>query len=316
MDLPPYLNLPGSLTFAPPFSFRGVNQQVFLLRASYERLISVTDRWLNAVPNSEYRFVPLLPFVLCSPVWIDRIISPSWPGGWMHESEIDFAYFVACFRNGQLDHIAMAIPYLIVDNGRAVAEGREIYGYRKVYGEMDYVAGTWQPGAASTGVFKTSLPDEEWQQAEVARIITPPGYAAAVRDATWEDIHAIEGLVASTLVVDIGLAIEHLIALFRSQSLTNAYVLQVRDVQYPASAGYQALIEAPMQITNLVSFRFLPDGFAVKLTDFPSYPLISDLGIEVDGNNIAASVLSYQTFYDAVLQPGNVLAVGGRTAPA
>lgn len=305
MTLPPYLDLPGSATDKPPFQLQGINQQVFVLRASYERLMIVTDLWLNAVP-SEYRYIPLLPFVLFSPIWIDRLTSPSW-AGWMHESEVDFTYVVGCFRNGELDHVALAIPYLVVDNARFVADGREIYGYRKVFGELEYVAGTWQPGAAATWVLKSNQPDEEWQLAEVARLLPPPGYAAAVRDAQWEDIEAIAKLAAETLVVDVGIAIERLVMLLRGLTMPSAFVLQLRDVESPASAGYQALIEASMQVTRLGSLRFLPEGFRVKLTDYPTYPLITDLGIEVDEHGIATSLMSYQAYYDAVLQTGNVL---------
>ena len=309
MDLPPYLDLPGSATYPQPFQFTGVNQQVFFLRASRDRLKIVTDRWLNAVPNSEYRFEPLLPFVVCSPAWFDRITSPG-ATGWMHESEIDFAYFVTCFRNGEIDHVGVVFPYLLVDNARTVTEGREIYGYRKVYAQMEYVAGTWQPGAASTWVFPTDAPDEEWQLREVVRILTPPLYAHAVRDAKWEDLNAVAGEVAEGAIDE---AMMLLLKTLRNQYLANYYVLQVRDVQYPQSAGYQALIEAPMQIAPGGTFRLLPPGFAIKVTDYPSYPILSDLGIEVDENNVAQSLMSYQTFYDAVVQPGTVLAVGGRT---
>ena len=68
-----------------------------------------------------------------------------------------------------------------------------------------------------------------------------------------------------------------------------------------------------MQITNLISSWFLPKGFSVQLTDYASFPLISDLGIKVDANGVAESVMSFQTNWDCTLQPGQVLALGGRT---
>lgn len=315
MNLPPYLELPGSRSFSPPFRFTGMNQQVFFLRASYDRLKIVTDRWLNGVPGSEYRFVPLLPFVICSPAWIDRIQASDGPRGWMHESEIDFAFFVAAFRGLELDRVAVAFAYLLVDNPQTVVEGREIYGYRKTFSTMEYVAGTWQPSAASAWVFPADAPDEEFRLTEVTRILAPPAWGSATRSATWEDFQGITSLVNSDLEVDAGMAVDRLISLFRTQVISSVHVLQVRDTQYPASAGYQALIDAPMSV-DMHSFRFLPPGFAVKLTDYASYPLISDLGIEIDANNVAQSVLSFQSYYDAVLQPGRVLAVGGRTSPS
>jgi hypothetical protein len=56
-----------------------------------------------------------------------------------------------------------------------------------------------------------------------------------------------------------------------------------------------------------------PSPGSRQLTDYASYPLISDLGIKVDANNVATSVMSFQTNWDCVLAPGQVLAVAGRT---
>ena len=68
-----------------------------------------------------------------------------------------------------------------------------------------------------------------------------------------------------------------------------------------------------MQITKLTSAWFLPSGFSIQLTDYASYPLISDLGIKVDANGVAESVMSFQTNWDCNLLPGTVLALAGRT---
>jgi hypothetical protein len=208
----------------------------------------------------------------------------------------------------------VAIPYLVVDNPVTVATGREVFGYRKVFGEMEYVAGTYQPAAASTWLFKEFSPDSELELAEVARIVSPPAWGAATRRAETEDLKQIVELAGGDLLLDALVVGEHLLGYFRKPHLTNAYVLQIRDVASPASAAYQALIESPMEITSVHSSWFLPEGFRVQLTNYASYPLISDLGIVVDANNEAASVLSFQLNFDCLLQPGSVLAVGGRGA--
>lgn len=49
-----------------------------------------------------------------------------------------------------------------------------------------------------------------------------------------------------------------------------------------------------------------------RLTDYARSPLISDLGIEVDRNDEAESVLSLRFHYDCVFAPGSVLTVAGR----
>lgn len=311
--MPLFIDLPGSSVYQHPFPLQGMNGQVLLMHADYEQLRKTTDVWLNSVPGSEYRYVPLLPFVFCNPVWINRI---EWtpPGqGWMRESDFNFGYCVAAFKGDVFSHVAMAQAYLVVDNPLTVSTGREVFGYRKVFGTMEYLAGTYQPIAASTWLRKENGPDAEMELAEVARIIPPAGWAAATRNANWEDIRQLAELAIGDLVLDAMTGILHLVELFRSQNITVAYLLQLRDVAIPTNASYQAIIESPMQITKLHSAWFLPAGYRMQLTDYPSYPLISDLGIKVDANGIADVVLGFQTYWDCVLQPGRVIAGGAAT---
>jgi hypothetical protein len=316
--LPPFIELPGSSVYRHPFPLQGMNSQVFVLHADYQQLVKTTDRWLNAIPGSEWRYVPLLPFVFCNPVWIDRIAWTSPQGtagaqGWMRESDYNFGYYVACFKGTEFHHIAVAQAYLMVDNPATTSTGREIFGYRKSYAAMEYLAGTYQPVASSTWVLKQYAPDQELELTEVSRINMPPGWGAATRHAKFEDLFQLAELAVGDLILDAATAVTRLIEHFKSMNLPVVYVLQLRDVEFPQSAGFQALIESPMQITKLISAWFLPKGFSVQLTDYASYPLISDLGIKVDANGVAESVLSFQTNWDCTLQPGKVLVLGGRT---
>lgn len=313
MPLPPFIELPGSSVYQHPFPLNGMNGQALLLHADYEQLRKTTDIWLNSVAGSEYRYVPLLPFVICNPVWINRIEWTPAGQGWMRESDFNFAYTVACFKGRELSHVAMAQAYLVVDNPLTVSSGREIFGFRKVFGTMEYLAGTYQPVAASTWVRKETGPDAEVELAEVARILPPPGWPAATRNANWEDLKQLAELAIGDLVLDAMTAVLHLVELFRSQNMTVAYLLQLRDVEFPASASYQAILESPMQITKLHSAWFLPAGYKVQLTNYPSYPLISDLGIRVDANGVADVALGFQTYWDCILQPGRVVAGGAGT---
>lgn len=318
MTLPPFIELPGSSVYRQPFPLKGMNSQLFVLHADYQQLVKTTDRWLNSVPGSEWRYVPLLPFVFCNPVWIDRITWTDPAGkqgtqGWMRESDYNFGYYVACFKGKVFHHIAVVQAYLIVDNPLTTSTGREVFGYRKSYGTMEYLAGTYQPTAASTWVYKKWGPDEELQLAEVSRINMPPGWGAATRHAKFEDLLQLAELAIGDLVLDAVTAVAHLIEHYKAGNLPVAYLLELRDVEFPESAGYMALVESPMQITYLRSAWFLPQGFSLQLTDYASYPLISDLGIKVDANNVAQSVLSFQTNWDCNLLPGKVLALAGRT---
>ncbi len=315
MSRPQFIELPGSSVYRHPFPLQGMASQALLLHADYEQLRKTTNHWLNSVPGSEYRYEPLLPFVICNPVWIDRILWTPAGQGFMRESDFNFAYYVAAFKGLEFHHLAIAQAYLVVDNPLTVSTGREVFGYRKVFGPMEYLAGTYQPIAASTWVLKEQSPDAEVELAEVARIILPDGWPAATRQARWEDLKSLAEMAVGDFVFGAVTAIAHLIEHFKSQNLPVVQLLQLRDIQYPESAAFQAILESPMQITNLHSAWMLPSGIRIQLTDYPSYPLISDLGIRVDANGIADVALGFQTYWDCVLQPGEFIAVapGGRT---
>jgi hypothetical protein len=305
-----FIELPGSSVYQHPFPLNGMNAQALLLHADYQQLCKTTDNWLNSVAGNEYRYVPLLPFVICNPVWINRISWTPNGQGFMRESDFNFAYYVACFKGKVFSHIAVAQAYLVVDNPLTVSTGREVFGYRKVFGTMEYLAGTYQPVAASTWVLKEQGPDAEVEVAEVARIVAPEGWPAATRSANWEDLKQLAELAIGDLAFDAMTAVLHLIEHFKSQNLTVVYLLQLRSVAEPAQASYQAIVESPMQITNFHSAWFLPQGFKVRLTNYPTYPLISDLGIKVDTNGAADVALGFQTYWDCVLQPGHIVAGG------
>jgi hypothetical protein len=312
MALPQFIELPGSSVYRHPFPLQGMNSQALLLHADYEQLKKTTDVWLNSVPGNDVHYVPLLPFVICNPVWINRISWTPAGQGWMRESDFNFAYYVACFKGREFQYIAIAQAYLVVDNPLTVSTGREVFGYRKVFGQMEYLAGTYQPIAASTWVLRDESPDAEMEIAEVARIIPPAGWPAATRKANWEDLKQLAEVAIGDLVFDAATGVMHLIEMFKAQNLPVVYLLQLRDVQFPESAAFQAILESPMQITHLHSAWFLPPGYKVQLTNFPSYPLISDLGLRVDANGVADVALGFQTYWDCVLQPGRVVAMAGR----
>ena len=237
--------------------------------------------------------------------------------GWMRESDFNFSFFVGAFKanaqgdeNKLPDHIACYFPYLIVDSPTTMASGREIWGYRKVWGQFEYVPGTYQPVAASTWVLKQYTPDTELQLAEVARVVPPAPKSGEPLRALLEDV---VNLVADT-ALELGVITSDVVStLFHDDPKMRMVFLQdVRDAQYPDRSAYQALIESNMTITRSEKAVKLEDGYSIRLTDYASYPPISNLGIEVE-NGVAKSVLSTQLAFDCTLDDGVVIASAGRT---
>jgi hypothetical protein len=316
LSLPPYADLPGSRTFQPPYLFTGTTAQFFVLRANMERLRKVTDAWLNSVPGSPFVYKPLLPFVACTPMAIDSISCTNPPDsqmGWMRESDFNFSYFVEATKDGRFDHVACVFPYLIVDTPLTMATGREVFGFRKAFGNIEYAPGGYQPVAASTWLFKKFGTDQQIEVAEVARIVPPSPNPKHNPVATLKHLLELIKIAAEDLLLDAAVAVERLISHLKQPAPILAYMMPVRDVEQPMSSGYAVLIEGPMTITKLHRASMLPDGYTIQLTDYASYPLISDLGIKVNGQGVAKSLMSYEVSFDCTLELGKVLAVAGRT---
>src|SRR5262249_29404306 len=56
--------------------------------------------------------------------------------GWMHEIDVAFWVPVVAFNGGAIESIAWFLPYVFVNNGWAMATGREIYGFPKELGSF------------------------------------------------------------------------------------------------------------------------------------------------------------------------------------
>jgi hypothetical protein len=313
MSLPQFIDLPGSSSYQHPFPLLNFNTQIFILPAIWEALVAATDQWLNH-SGSLYRYVPL-PFVACNPTWISRVEWTGWPGngeGWMHETDFNFGLFVAGFKDLLIpDHFAIAQAFLVVDNPMTVIGGREIFGYRKMYGVMEYMANTWQPEAAATWVYKQFGPNEELQLAEVARVV-PPELGRATPASLKRDTQELEKLFLEDAVMAAGIKFEHFLAAMQTPSFRIINLLQIRDAEDPRSAGYQALIEAPLEINQMNTAWVLPPGYRIKINNYPSYPILDNLGIIVDEEGMAKSVASFQLNMNCTLGTGNVLHAAGR----
>jgi hypothetical protein len=315
-NLPTYTNPPGSRTYQQPYTMTGCKAQFFVLKASKERLQALLDRQLNVIPGSPYTYKPLTEFVNACPMWIDKILCNDPPDsnmGWMRESDFNFSFFVAAHAPGEekVAHVGVYFPYLLVDSPVTMASGREIWGYRKMLGQLEYVPGSYQPVAASTWVLKQYDKDQSLQLAEVARILPP-------RDEGTNPLLNLLGKIEQVVAdvgMDVGIVIENIVGMFHQDNMRMIFLQELRDAQDPQRAAFQGLIESMMTMTTIRSSKLLQNGYSVKLTDYASYPLISDMGIEVK-HDVAKSLATVEVDFDCVLQNGTVLATAGRTPTA
>jgi hypothetical protein len=139
----------------PRVSFTGVSARVFPLKASMNTLQDFCDNNLN-FPDDQREmkasqrnyFRPAVPYVYFQMINYGKMATESANLGWIAQNEILFCiplewYKVDADGRRVFHDWAMTCPFIFVDNDASLTTGREVYGWSKVRGWLDWVATSW-----------------------------------------------------------------------------------------------------------------------------------------------------------------------------
>ena len=323
-----YVPLPGSAAYPHPFSQQDCTASMFVLQADWDQLCKTVDRWLNVPLNRKYRYVPLFPTVFLTSLAIPRITCKTPPDcniGFMPENDLTLSVPLVALKGGVVPtHLAMGFAYLLVDEAATMYTGRENFGYRKQFGVLTMNDKLRGPVSATTKVFKEHSPATKLEAAEVIRINLPDNLPATPRCMFTDGgkfLETLAGMFPShhDYLGRCGLKKPFdLLKQFIHPTMQVAFLKQLRDVEDPARAAYQALVESPSKVTAFRGGGLLDSGFTVTLTNYASYPMISDLGLVSDSGKVESAPV--QTFtplfgfwadFDFDLEEGRVIAEHG-----
>jgi hypothetical protein len=180
------------------------------------------------------------------------------------------------------------------------------------------------PIAATTMVLKEYKPESRLESAEVIRIHVPENLPTKPRS-LFTDGHKFLETLASIFpshhhfLARCGVkAPFDLLKAFIRPSMQVAFLKQLRDIEVPSRAAYQALVESAATVTDFRGAGLLDTGFTVTLTNYASYPMITDLGLVSDSGSMETAPV--QTFtpmfgfwadFDFDLENGKVIAERG-----
>ena len=131
---PRYVERGGEVVYRAPFVGRGARMYCFLLRAGMHELSRMLDRYLNEPSGGAVDFRPVAPFVMLNFNDVDIVASADPVDmmiGGMREQEVILWTLAFDVRRNRL---ASFIPYIFVDSGVVMANGREVYGFPKQFG--------------------------------------------------------------------------------------------------------------------------------------------------------------------------------------
>jgi hypothetical protein len=204
------------------------------------------------------------------------------------------------------ERFVMACPYVFVDNPMSLLNGREEFGYAKAMArfeppdglankvEMTAFGGDF---AANNQAGWNQLLQVEQVGALGPAVPIPIGPAEAIAAAIAE---ALAGALAAgaDAIREVG---EFVTGLLEGE-VKQVVLKQFRDVTESTSACYQAVVEVPVQLSN-ISLELSFSEWQVTLTPLDSYPIGEELGVLTQPTG-----LSFEFGADMILEPGVVVA--------
>jgi hypothetical protein len=308
----------------PPFSFDGVTTRVFPLRAHAHTLQRLCDTYLNLFPEEVY-FRPSAPYVLFALLNYGRMSYASETAahyGWVSQNEV---YFGVPLDWGRMEHgrwrplgAGMVAPFIFVDQPWSIEIGREVYGWPKEPAEFLREVNTWASGnpaerehllTLATDTFQTpyaserpsSVPLVEIDRAAPLSIGPGLWQAPLMLDNPWwgaltlmrESMRVMSSAALRDTSVWLPMMREASRLLFGGTSpwFYTANLKQVRNLEDPAVASYQAITMAPLRLTSLTRAGMLGEGrialgdvtggYRIKVHRHPLFPIVETLGLIV-----------------------------------
>ena len=335
IPLEPYIEY-GALQTAPgPLTCDQVDMWCFWLRGERDRIEQMLEQVLSNPPGMwRYRPLSVVVVLTVGVLYGLRSTHPAFADqGSLLEPEVAiWIPVVADRRNGNgwvPDHLAVFMPYVLVDEAIALTSGREVYGFPKSQGWMSSVAGT---PSGSGGLqdpptdLSVDVPGGDYGTgAQISRrrlftITTQPVAATPTQVAGPEDLrqlaanslsplasspepaHGSLADVIRALAVTAPRIVPSIQGLLRGH-ITLAFHKQIRDAARGELAAVTQLVEARGRVgAGSLRVRALTRPYQVTVEMLDSHPLQRELGI---GSQIAQ--LAFAVSFQFEIAAGHVL---------
>ncbi len=316
MAKPAFIELGAPQTFAAPYDMRQCRSYGFMLKADIDALHRFCDGYLNAVapPGAGELYRAAMDRVMF--VYSDMghaVIGGTTGYRQFSVPEIDVAFWVPVVsvrRNGGSETISRFLwlmTYVNVDNLWAVASGREVYGFPKGLANVQSVAG---PGDLECLMLDTLAIERFGPEAHAAmrrfvEVRKVGGGSGAVSRAWKSATEAFGELFSLVSHARPGSGLASQFAeLVRHRRYPLVFLKQFRDVADPASACYQAVVEAPVTVTAFRGAGLLAGEYRLEIQKLESHPVVEELGLESHQPRILAA---FHSDFDFIMGCGKVI---------
>ncbi|MEZ4300601.1 MAG: NAD(P)-binding protein [Polyangiaceae bacterium] len=292
-----YIERGGNIILRAPYAQNGTRLFCFLLPAEIDKLTALCDRYLNL---GKTRYRPLAPFVAlgCADIASLRSKHPEdRDKGFMTERDVAFWVPVIGEHDSPTEnvpsHLAWFLPYIFVDSAAPMAVGREVYGFPKLSGRIDFGEAEGRGSLVTVDAlaidrYSPATRAREQRIVEVRRKAdtdhgplsllwnafekAATGMTQGFYEAAQMFLQDAAADAASTFVAE----------LTPSQTVRMVFLKQFRDVGEPSRACYQAIVSADAKVTGFRAGGPLDGPFEVRIAELDSHPIIDELGLSGD----------------------------------
>jgi hypothetical protein len=286
--LPQYVDYGALMTPPAPFRSLGTTLYGFWAQADPARLQALCRKVFGEPSHDKVTARPVGRHVMLTWGQIARVVSRTPPydqrGGVAEPQVAVWVPIVLLDPTSERERFAMFIPYIWLDNAMSLATGRELFGYPKSWGFLDFPAPddpvpTWKVDAFGLDYAPDALAARH-PLLEVVRTGT-------LAQAAVNDLLSLEELArdiathlfaGSGVLADLELAADAVDDL-RAQRMRGVFLKQVRDVRDGLAAALQQIVEADYEILTLRAMPMLGEH-ALTVHALDSHPVRDELGLD------------------------------------
>jgi len=281
----PYIEFPGEQSLRPPGVFADTRFFYFILPADQDRLRSLCQRYLRSGSGEGPAYEPLGVVLLAFTHVTDLTSGDPQRGTITYK---DIAFWVPVW-GGKVRPLCLFPVFIFVDDCTTMVTGREIFGFPKQFGRFkmplrfDELAGAPSP-AFSADVIGTQAPGgvNDW-----LNLLTISQITKKDTDDQNAFFAALGRLVLPKALRTFTVPdwLSHL------TSIGAVGLKQFRDASSPASACYQAIVEAPLSTEKIFGRpRFLFDAFELTTQKVFSHPIQDVLGLQQSPQRVPVAI--------------------------
>ncbi len=289
--LPDYAdNGVGFPVFRGPYVQKDSRLAAFFFKADVEHLTTLCDQTLNVSGEFAYKYVPISSSLML--VYADMLVSSrderEAQVGLIPETEVSFWLLTVALQKthgGYIPHhLAWFLPYLFVDEGNAIATGREVFGFNKLAAQFQKPEKIQRPEfRAHVLGFRTFGTDCIAQREQLLEL-SPSSSTTSTQPGNFE---SLKNKIANELLQSIPDSMRGSVVEFAARFINGhiplVFLKQFRDVQNTHKACYQRLIEAPLQVERFYEGGLFPEPYTLNIASLASHPLSQNLGLNGAG---------------------------------